>query len=69
MVREKVYPEGFRLVVDDDGLLIEPLDYHTRPLFLDAALLAEIGLQLREARRAPRAGGRSHKPAGPPAGD
>ena len=45
---EKVYKEGVRITVQKDGILIEAVDYHTKPLFLDAKALAELGLSLRD---------------------
>jgi hypothetical protein len=45
--REKVYREGFRVSVNESGVLIEAIDYHSRPLLLDAAALMELGLSLR----------------------
>lgn len=45
---QKTYREGFKLTNDGEGLRIEAVDYHSKPLYLDEAALAEIGLQLRE---------------------
>ncbi len=45
---QKTYREGFKLTNDGDGLRMEAVDYHSKPLYLDQAALAEIGLQLRE---------------------
>ena len=41
---QKTYREGFKLTNDGDGLRIEAVDYHSKPLYLDEAALAEIGL-------------------------
>ena len=43
---EKIYRDGFRVAVYEDGVLIEAVDYHTGPLFLDDEALAELGLSL-----------------------
>ena len=45
---QKTYREGFQLDNDGAGLRIVAVDYHTKPLYLDQAALAEIGLQLRD---------------------
>ena len=45
---QKTYREGFKLTNDGDGLRVEAVDYHAKPLYLDQAALAEIGLQLRQ---------------------
>jgi DNA-binding response OmpR family regulator len=45
---EKVYTEGIRITVQDGGILIEAVDYHTKPLFLDRKALAELGLTMSE---------------------
>ncbi len=45
---QKTYREGFKLTNDGDGLRVEAVDYHSRPLYLDQPALAEIGLQLRD---------------------
>ena len=45
---QKTYREGFKLTNDGDGLRVEAVDYHSKPLYLNQAALAEIGLQLRE---------------------
>lgn len=66
MTEERVYIEGFRLVVSDDGLLIEAIDYHTRPLFLDAKRLAELGLALAGSRQPSKTRTRRSKRASPP---
>ncbi len=44
---EQEYKEGFRITVQDGGILIEAVDYHAKPLFLDAKALAELGLSMR----------------------
>ena len=41
---EKIYNEGVRITVQEAGILIEAVDYHTKPLFLDEKALAELGL-------------------------
>ena len=45
---QKTYREGFTLKNDGGGLRIQADDYHAKPLYLDQAALAEIGLQLRD---------------------
>ncbi len=44
----KTYKEGFELENDGQDLRIEAVDYHARPLHLDEAGLAEVGLRLRD---------------------
>ncbi len=44
---QKTYREGFTLENDGGGLRIQADDYHAKPLYLDQAALAEIGLKLR----------------------
>ncbi len=45
---QKTYREGFTLENDGGGLRIQADDYHAKPLYLDQAALAEIGLKLRD---------------------
>ena len=42
----QTYKEGFRITVQVGGVLIEAIDYHTEPLFLDEAALGNMGLKL-----------------------
>jgi DNA-binding response OmpR family regulator len=43
---EKVYKEGIRITVQDGGILIEAVDYHTKPLFLDEKATGQLGLSM-----------------------
>ncbi len=45
---QKTYREGFTLANDGGDLRIQADDYHAKPLYLDQAALAEIGLKLRD---------------------
>ena len=46
MWRTKEYVEGYCITRSSDGLLIETVDYHARPLRLTGAELAELGLRI-----------------------
>jgi len=48
MRRSRTYVEGFRISRGPEGLLIEAIDYHARPLRLGHDELAELGLRLHE---------------------
>ncbi len=52
----KVYREGFRITVSQVGVLIETVDYHAKPLFLDAMALRELGLGLQLHEEQERSG-------------
>ena len=52
----KIYLEGFQITTSERGVLIETVDYHARPLFLDALALSELGLGLQVDRVLERVG-------------
>lgn len=49
MWRTKEYIEGYRITRSAEGLLIETMGYHARPLRLTDAELAELGLRILES--------------------
>jgi hypothetical protein len=56
VIDSKVAAHDYRITATSEGLWIEVLDYHARPLFLSREQLAEFGLQAQaeEARRSKR---------------
>lgn len=49
MGHTKEYVEGYRITRGSDGVLIEVLDYHARPLRLSVSELADLGLRVVES--------------------